>query len=823
MPAPSSIESPALVLLVEDDASHAALVEDAFAAQQGLQLAVAGSLDEARRILGERRPDLVIADLVLPDGQGSELLAGEDGVPAFPVVVMTSQGNEQLAVESLHAGALDYLVKTPELLGDLPRISRLALGSWRHVLERRAAEQTLLHREAILGALAGATQHLLGDSFTREEIQFVVDSLGLAAEVSRAYVFRNHRDKENRLLTSQLCEWTAEGVEAQIDNPELQNLPFEDVAPRWVSTLGGGDPLSGHVRDFPDPERQILETQAIRSIVVVPIFTGHRWWGFLGLDECRRLREWNPLVIDSLTAAAGVLGAALLRRRREAELRRIKAAVESTSDAIQILNAEEEILYVNPAFERCSGYSSVDVLGGAARSFKSGHQGRGFFGAIGRQLSAGEVWRGRIWNRHREGRRYEVEASVSPVFDRHGKMVNIVSVERDTSKERELEQQLRHALKVESVGRLAGGIAHDFNNLLTPIIGYADLALNRLQPQDGFYDELKQIRSAAERARGLTRQLLAFSREQVLEMRVLDLADLVTGFEQMLRRTIREDIEIELILEPELGRVQADPYQIEQILLNLALNAMDAQPRGGLLRIRALNVEPGALPRPHDEGVVKEPSVLLEVSDRGSGMDERTLERIFDPFFTTKETGKGTGLGLATAYGIVRQHEGRITVESEPGRGSTFRVYLPRVREAPAGEQATEFLGRGPQGTETILVVEDNSLVRSLANRILSRHGYTVVDYGDPRKALADLAGSEWKIDLLLTDVVMPGMNGRQLFEELRERYPALPVIYMSGYVEDEISRQGIEQQDGCFVQKPFTVRALTERVRQALDSAATS
>jgi two-component system cell cycle sensor histidine kinase/response regulator CckA len=373
---------------------------------------------------------------------------------------------------------------------------------------------------------------------------------------------------------------------------------------------------------------------------------------------------------------------------------------------------------------------------------------------------------------------------------------------------------------MESVGLLAGGVSHDFNNLLTPILGYTDLLLAKLPPDDAQAKSLQIIKQAAGRARDLTRQLLAFSRKQILELKTVNLGHIILTFENMLRRTIRENISIELRISPDLGLVRADTGQIEQVLLNLSINAQDAMPEGGTLSIEAkdINLDESYTSR-HPE-IISGPYVMLSVSDTGIGMDEETRAHIFEPFFTTKELGRGTGLGLSTVYGIVKQHGGSISVYSEKGQGSIFKVYIPKVVEQGAAIEKRQPLPEELAcGIETILVVEDNDMVRKLTCDMLTNLGYQVLVAENPDRCIELVKERKCPFHLLLTDVVMPKMNGVDLFDTLHLMLPNLKVLFMSGYASDVIGRHGVLDEKINFIQKPFSLHALSQKVRHALDS----
>jgi PAS domain S-box-containing protein len=405
-----------------------------------------------------------------------------------------------------------------------------------------------------------------------------------------------------------------------------------------------------------------------------------------------------------LTRVVGVAEDITERKRAEEKLKRLATAVEQSAESIIITDAEANILYVNPAFEHSTGYPGEEVLGRNPRLLKSGKQDQSFYRGMWETLSRGEVWAGRLINRKKDGTLFEEEGTISPIRDATGKVVNYVAVKRDVTREVALEGQLRQSQRMESVGRLAGGIAHDFNNLLTAINGYGDLALRMLKGEDPLRRHLEEIKKAGERATALTRQLLAFSRKQVLQPKVLDLNAVVSDLHKMLARLIGEDVSLRLSLDPQLGQVQADPGQIEQVIVNLSVNSRDAMPKGGDLTIETANVVLSEAEAAQAD-VAPGAYATLSVADTGCGMDEETLARVFEPFFTTKEVGKGTGLGLSTVYGIVRQSGGGIRVSSKAGRGTTFRVYLPHVNAAVVETEERDAERTSLDGSETILLV----------------------------------------------------------------------------------------------------------------------
>jgi PAS domain S-box-containing protein len=412
-----------------------------------------------------------------------------------------------------------------------------------------------------------------------------------------------------------------------------------------------------------------------------------------------------------------------------------------------------------------------------------------------------------------------VEERSTVLRDSAGRPIRMVGTVLDVTERQLLEEQLRQAQKMEAVGRLAGGVAHDFNNLLTAILGSAELLLGHLGPDHPERVEAEEIRKAAMWAADLTRQLLAFSRQQVLDPQVFDLGAVVTSMDKMLRRLIRADITLRTQLAPDLGAVRADPGQIEQVIMNLAVNACDAMPGGGTLTIETANVELGAEPVQEQASPAGGRYVMLTVSDTGMGMNATTQTHIFEPFFTTKERGKGIGLGLSTVYGIVKQSEGYVSLESQPGRGTTFKVYLPSV-DAPV--EATASGPRRPAslgGDETVLVVEDQEPVRRLTRKVLEMQGYAVLAAADGLEALRVAEHHAGTIHILVTDLVMPGMNGREVGRQLTAGRPDMRVLYLSGYADDAIGRHGVLEPGLAFLQKPFTPETLARRVREVLDA----
>jgi PAS domain S-box-containing protein len=484
-------------------------------------------------------------------------------------------------------------------------------------------------------------------------------------------------------------------------------------------------------------------------------------------------------------------------------------------------------LTVNESAVREYGYSEEEFLAMTLEDIRPSEDVAALRAAVA--ASPNELHRLTGWrHRRKDGQLMDVElVSHGIVFDGHrnADLIIVVDVTERLRSEEErgrLETRLRQSEKLEAIGQLAGGVAHDFNNLLTVIASYSGLVLGELREDDPLRADVQQINGAAKRAAALTRQLLAFSRQQVLHLRPLTLNGVVEGITKLLRRLVRENIDIVTELDPEPYLVEADPGQLEQVIINLAVNSRDAMPAGGTLTIRTTNAELDERYMERHTGIAVEPGsyAMLSVSDTGSGMDAATQARIFEPFFTTKEPGVGTGLGLPTVYGIVKQSGGYIWVYSEPDRGSSFKVYLPRVTsESEVAHAARSGSAERRHGSETVLLVEDDDSLRQVACRALRKYGYAVIEARNGRDALELCAHHAGAIHVVVTDLVMPAMSGDELAERLAQRHPRMKVLLMSGYARDEAARRSIARAEREFIEKPFSGDALAARVRQILDA----
>lgn len=568
------------------------------------------------------------------------------------------------------------------------------------------------------------------------------------------------------------------------------------------------------------PVRRQMISFGMASLLALPLSVEGRAEGVLCLAS-RAPREFSSHEIGLALRVAEQVSGALARARLIETQQRLSTVVEQSAEAVMISDVDGTIVYVNPAFEQLCGHARAESIGRDPKEFLDGKGEGTLYWQLARCMADKEVQQGRVASRKKNGDTYTVDAIVTPVRNQAGEVVNYVATMRDVSREVQLQEQFRQSQKMEALGRLAGGIAHDFNNLLTVIHLSTRLLERHLDPQDALWPHVQRIGETGQRAADLTKQLLSFSRREVVETQVLQLNHLVEDMSGMLERIIGENIRFEVSLAPDLGPIRLDPSQVEQVIMNLVVNARDAMPEGGRLRIETANVRlDRAYAEVHPD---MEPGsyVLLSISDTGVGMTDEVKSHIFEPFFTTKERGQGTGLGLSTVFGIVKQNKGHIRFESEVGQGTTFTIYLPQVearedrvlRTVRPSEPVST-----PPGTETILVVEDAQDVRDLTVQTLTAHGYRVLAASDGLNALQVSAETEGPIHLLLTDLVMPGMGGRELVKALHPVRPETRIMYMSAYADLPLVQQAMSDPFIAFLAKPFSVETLTQKVRELLE-----
>jgi PAS domain S-box-containing protein len=670
--------------------------------------------------------------------------------------------------------------------------------------QRHNRELALLNR-VIAASAAGQAIELILETVCRELAAY------FEVPQSAAALF-----DENKTQAVVVAEYLTPGRPSALgesipvaDNPASQHLLTHKTP--LVIDNAQADPRQAPIRD-------LIWRRGTVSLLLLPLIVDGEVLGILGLATL----EPRPFSSDEVALAqrvAEAVSGALAHARLEEAQRRLSTAVEQSAEAVVITDTNGTILYVNPTFEHSSGYSHAEAIGQHLSILRSSKHDAAFYREMSQTLTGGRVWQGRMVHKKKDGSLFTADMTMTPARDRAGEITNYVATMRDVTREVELEEQVRQAQKMEAVGRLAGGITHDFNNLLSVIHLSASLMERKLRPGDPTWEYLERIRETTRRATNLTRQLLTFSHQEVVEVRVLNLNAVIGETSKLVRQLIGEDIELVLELAEDLWSVAMDPTQVDQILMNLSVNARDAMPEGGRLTLATANVVlDEAYAAQHIEAEPRE-HVLLSIADTGMGMDDEAKVHLFEPFYTTKEPGQGTGLGLATVYGIVKQNGGHIEVSSEVGSGTIFRIYLPRDEAEQAQEPSEPAPTGARRGTETILVVEDRADLRRLAEQVLSMSGYQVVTASEGVEALRLSEEYRDPIHLLFTDLVMPDMTGKDLADRLRRQRPEMRVLYMSGYADRPLVKQIRVEQSASFLSKPFTVEELTQKVRAVLES----
>jgi len=603
----------------------------------------------------------------------------------------------------------------------------------------------------------------------------------------------------------------AKGMIVQNFKYNLVNTPCAGVVGRKMCVYP-----EGVQRLF--PHDTLAAEMGVECYIGIPLFdSAGEPLGLLVAMDTKPMQD--TAISESMLKIFAVRAASELERHRSEEQmalmsRQMDAILSSTKEAIFAVDSQRRILYCNQAATEIFGYSQEELTGQTTEILFPSKELYLDFGKILTELREKGYLTRESQLRRSNGDLFTAECTISNL--RVGEQeIGRVTVVRDVSGRKRMEEELRQSQKIEAIGRLAGGVAHDFNNILMAISGYSELLLMKLESSGSARRDVEEILRSVEQAASLTRQLLAFSRKQVLEPQVLDMGAVAVALDGMLRRLIPESIEVSIKFAPESGRIKADRGQIEQVILNLAVNARDAMPNGGKLHIEVSNLDLHAPDPQAYQGTPPGRYVLLTMADTGHGMDEATKSHIFEPFFTTKERGKGTGLGLATVYGIVKQSNGYIWVSSEPGKGSTFSIYLPQVDE-PC-EVTVSASTRELSGTETILLVDDNAPVCAAFSALLEVHGYKVLPAADGNEAQDVSRNYAGPIHLLITDVVMPKMSGREMADRLQEQRTGMKVLYMSGYTENAIQNQGVLEPNVSFLQKPFVKEILLQKIREIL------
>jgi two-component system, cell cycle sensor histidine kinase and response regulator CckA len=852
------------ILIAEDSPTQAQRLRHLLE-EHGYEVTVATTGAEALVSARHKKPALIVSDVVMPEMDGyafCKAVKSDDQLKDIPVILLTSLASAENVLKGLQCGADNFIRKPYEEKYLLARVHyaltnrtlraqekvqvgvHISFGGERHLIT--ADRQQIL--DLLMSTYDEAVQ--LSDDLKAGEEQLARSNRTLAV-VYRIAKGLNSATSQQAVLDRVLEEamtlpsvqggWflLREGATG-IRCAATRNLPPALTIPGALEhdcqcrrALREGE-LSRAAKIV---ECELLQqaqgdTWGLRCHCSVPLWAGPRMVGVINLiglgegsfrdDELQMLSGLGDQVALALERVAAEARseqyAQQLAERVEVAEAKYRTLMQHANDAIFIVDPAGSVLEVNQHAEIMLGRARQEMVGRSYIDLVSPTSHDAAAVHFRQLLRSGTLHADDIHMRHSDGRQVcgDFSASVVPV---QGELV-VLAIVRDVTERNRLARQFQQAQKMEVVGRLAGGVAHDFNNMLTAILGYSELLLDEFPEGDRRRRDVQEIQKAGQSAAALTRQLLAFSRKQILQAVIVDLNASVRGMDGMMRRLIGEDVRITTRLHSELGRVNADPGQIEQVILNLAVNARDAMPEGGQLAIETSNADlnedyadthPGSAPGHY---------VALEVSDTGHGMDEDTQSHLFEPFFTTKAQGKGTGLGLATVYGIVKQSGGSISVCSEPGRGTTFSVYFPRVEGVLKAAGPGKSVAPAAIGTETVLIVEDDERLRTLARKALERYSYAVIDAASGDEALRLCEIHEGAIDLLLADVVMPGMTGPVLADRLGPLHPAMRVLFTSGYTDKTIVDRGVMAAGAAFIQKPYTPASLARKVRDVLDAA---
>ena len=793
------------ILIVEDETDHAELLQRALQrADEKFQVTCLGRLDEAQKFITETLPDLALVDFRLPDGHGNLFVEAAAG--RFPVILLTAFGNERTAVDAIKGGALDYVVKSPEMFADAAHLVERALREWHHVQERNRADARL---EAINQLFV-----TMGADFA-DNVNRLIALLG--REVRAQMVFYNQASGGRNMNT--VASWRT-----------TKHLPgcvqCQCSACSEMLRYAAGHPgVFADVLAKPKLENLFIHPAEKHSVAGQVIRLRQVPVGILCVFFARPC-DLNDADRRLLGIFSSALAAEENRKRSEDELRasddRFRQIVQTAIEGIWVTDEHDCLTFVNHRVSEMLGYRPEELLQRPLRDFIAASEFSDYETQLARRRQ-GESGQFERKLRHKDGREVLAFISACPLFDSAFAYRGGFGMVTDITERRQLEMQLRQAQKLDSIGQLAGGVAHDFNNILAAIMMHLSLLQQHPNLDQETTDQIKELESETKRAANLTRQLLMFSRRSVMQVRVLDVNEVVQHLLKMLRRLLGEHITVHFESNANLSPVEADSGMLEQVVLNLVVNARDAMAKGGKVTIttRTTEIDLDSV-RHHSE---RRPGkfVALSVADTGTGMDEQTLKRIFEPFFTTKDVGKGTGLGLPTAYGIIKQHQGWIEVYTQLGQGSVFEVFLP-AKNVPHGHaELPAAAGKAVGGSDTILLVEDEDIVRRPISIFLRKLGYTVIEAANGKLAFKLWRENRDKINLLYTDIIMPeGISGLELAGQLKMEKPDLKVIISSGY-STEISTHGVTEKDEfVYLAKPSSSSVIASTIRACLDKKTT-
>jgi PAS domain S-box-containing protein len=771
------------ILVIDDDPTNLLLISH-YLSVESVTVLTALNGEAGLETARQQRPDLILLDIQMPVMDGFAVcneIKSDASISDTPVIFMTALSGQENRIKGFELGAVDYIIK--------PVIRQELLARINVQLKMRSLMRDLQS--------ANASMEILVKKRTQELENAIQEQ------------------KRNNRFNSQVIDSINAGV--VIYGPDHKYRYFNRFMER-VSGFSVDEVLGKTIFDIFPSSREGVVAQALDAA----------WKGedpeafdfYAAFSSTWLSIKYSP-VRDENGNVVGVIGIdsdITERKLFEDKLLKFSMIVEQLPETVVITDASGTIEYVNPRFTELTGYSSLEAIGQNPRILKSGQMPEGLYCELWETISAGLTWKGEMLNRKKNGDLFWEHATIAPFKDSDGRLKGFIAIKQDITSQKQLQLQLEQSQKMEAVGLLAGGIAHDFNNILTVIQGFSTLLQMDLDKDGPHQENINEIISAAERASELTGSLLAFSRKQLLNISRIEINEAVKDVAKLLRRVIGEDIRLELNCWGEPLYVDADRTQISQVLINLATNARDAMPHGGCLRVTLERVLSSELAHILPITPLRNEYVLLKVSDSGIGIDKEALDKIFEPFFTSKKTDKGTGLGLSIVYGIVTQHNGHIRVESNPGMGATFYVYLPVSRGEGLEKQADNKLAQAARGEETILVADDEAAARNFLFKLLTRYGYQVILAADGVEAVRMFEDKQESVDMVLLDVMMPGISGKEAYDRMLLIRPELKALFLSGYDAGLLQKKYEMKEDFELLGKPVHAHVLLDKIREILD-----
>lgn len=805
------------ILLVEDNPGDVDLIRMMLAETKAVSFNIISTqrLSESIERLKTDAIDLVLLDLGLPDSNGLDTFHRLNAeAPETPIIILTGNTSQEAAVIAVKEGAQDFLVKG-QINGDL------IVRAIRYALERKQAEDDIRRQEAITASINRVLQSSLKATADETMVRICLSEAETLTDSEFGWI--GVVNQAGNLDVFTLCAPDAEFSGSKNHQPTpLQHTEINKIFNRLdndVQSLLSNNPSTHpHLTDF------VREYQDVTSFLCVSLRQEDTILGMIALAN--KPSGFTPVDKETIETLSVALIEALQHKRTEAERELLRTAIDQAGEAILITDTMGVIQYVNPFFEQITGYSKAEVIGKTPRILKSGQQDSTFYKDMWETISAGKTFQAHMINKRKDGSLFTEEATISPVWDAAGTIINYVAVKRDITEQLRLEAQSQHSQKLEAIGTLAGGIAHDFNNILTAILGYTELAKLEMGEQSKAGRDLHQVSAAAARAVELVKQILTISRHQQQQRQLVKIQNIITEVFKLLRPSITASIEIQSIVDHECPAVFADPTEVYQMVMNLCTNAFHAMrttnKKGHIMAIGLKTIELSDT-TVQNLGVSIAPGryVNLTVSDTGCGIETNVMNKIFDPYFTTKKKGEGTGLGLATVHSIVSRCGGAISVESTIGKGTTFSLFLPAQKEASAGLSHMQDTKLSRQGTERIMVIDDEEPLAELLSRTLSRFGYQVSFFTSCQEAMSVFQDQPMAFDLIITDLNMPKILGTELAQEFLRIRPDIPIILCSGFSEKVDSENAKNIGIKKLLYKPVDKDTLSWVVRKILDGRA--